>query len=81
MKFLFYRYDIKYTDINGIQGNLEIILNDISQTILVFQIDPEYPRAPGCFELINAYTSDKNNKNFDRLEVNYIFLLFIEDII
>jgi len=62
------RYDIKYTDINGIKGNLEIILNDISQTILVFQIDPEYPRAPGCFELINAYTSDKNNKNFDRLE-------------
>jgi len=62
------RYDIKYTDIKGCQGNLEIILNDISQTILVFQIDPEYPRTPGCFELIHAYSSDKNNKNLAKLE-------------
>jgi DNA repair ATPase RecN len=63
------RYDIKYTDINGAQGNLEIILNDISQTILLFQIDPEYPRTPGCFELINAYSSDEKNENLARLEV------------
>jgi len=62
------RYDIKYTDIDGIQGNLEIILNDISQTILLFQIDPEYPRTPGCFELINAYCSDEKNENLARLE-------------
>ncbi|KAL6602593.1 hypothetical protein U3516DRAFT_830861 [Neocallimastix sp. 'constans'] len=62
------RYDIKYTDINGAQGNLEIILNDISQTILLFQIDPEYPRTPGCFELINAYSSDEKNENLARLE-------------
>lgn len=65
------RYDIKYTDIKGCQGNLEIILNDISQTILVFQIDPEYPRTPGCFELVHAYSSDKNNKNLVKLE-NYL---------
>lgn len=66
------RYGVKYTEIES-QGQVEIILNDIPQSMLLFQIDSEYPRAPGCFELVKSSTKNESlNKLKEELSKEYI---------